>query len=391
MNNKKKVLHIITLFSVGGATENTVLTCAGLIKKGYHVDIVTGLNISSEGSMFGTAEDLGVNVLTFPNLRREISIHRDLLVLFQLASFIKKNHYDIVHTHSTKAGVIGRIAAWLVRTPIIIHHNHGNPFHRFQNWFVQFSYKKIEKFASLFCDKIAAVTHTIVDEMISNKIAPKGKLMVIRSGFDVSKFSNYDSSNDEAVRKKYGISTNDIIIGKIARLSKIKGHIYLLEAFAKVSEKVPNAKLLFIGNGENKPNLEKFIKSRNLKDKVIFSGLIPPDEIPSIISVIDIVVHTSLLEGLPRVFTQSMLMSKPVISFDLDGAHEVIDDGKNGYLIEPRNIDMLTNRICDLAGDLTKAKEFGNYAKENIKDDFSIEAMVENNHKLYQELIEEKL
>jgi glycosyltransferase involved in cell wall biosynthesis len=234
--------------------------------------------------------------------------------------------------------------------------------------------------------KIVAVTHTIADEMAADNIAPREKFVVIRSGFDVGMFMNYDSSINKT-KAKYGLSENDIIIGKIARLSVIKGHRYLLEAFTEICKKIPNIKLVLIGDGENKQKLVKYINKNNLVDKVIFTGLIPPDEMPSIISILDVVVHTALLEGLPRVFTQSMLMGKPVIAFDLDGAHEVIEDGKNGYLIEPMNIEMLAEKIIDLVSDLSKARKFGEYAKNNIKDDFSINAMVENNHKLYQSLL----
>lgn len=387
MGTNKKVLHIITLFNVGGATENTIFTVAGLIKKGYHVEIITGSSSSVDGSMHEMTKRLNITVHTFPNLRRKISPLWDLVITFQLFKFIKKNKFDIVHTHSAKAGVVGRIAAWFAHAPIIIHHNHGNPFHRFQNIFVHKLFKLIEKFASLFCVKIVSVTHTIVDEMVANKIAPREKFKVIRSGFDVENFINYHSSNDKSTRAKYGLNDNDIVIGKIARFSKLKGHIYLLKAFEDVSNRVPNAKLLLIGDGEMKDELVKYIKEHNLESKVSFTGLVWPEEIPSIISILDIVVHTALLEGLPRVFAQSMLMGKPVVAFDLDGAHEVIIDGKNGYLIEPKNIYMLTEKIYDLASDLPKARKFGEFAKYNLQDDFSIKAMVENTDQLYKELI----
>jgi len=384
---KEKVLHIITLFSVGGATENTIYTVDGLIKKGYDVDIITGPNISSEGSMYDICKKLNIPVITFKHLKRKISPISDILVIFQLFLFIKKNNYDIVHTHSSKAGVVGRIAAWVAKTPIIIHHNHAKPYHRFQNWFVRKFYKIIEKTAALLCDKIVSVTYTIVDEMVKDKIAPKEKFIVIRSGFNTEKFRKFNSNNNYEMRNRFGLSGTDVVLGKIARLSIIKGHIYLLQAFEKVSKQIPNVKLLFVGDGENKTELLRFIDKKKLSDKIIFTGLIPTDEMPAVISLIDIVVHTALLEGLPRVFTQAKLMGKPIISFDLDGAHEVIEDGKNGYLIEPLNIEMLSDKIIDLASNITKAKEFGNYSKNSIKDDFSIDAMVERNHKLYQELL----
>lgn len=386
-NTDKKVLHIITLFNVGGATENTIFTVDGLVRKGYYVEIITGFSPSGEGSMHTISGGMNIPVLTFPNLKRNISPLRDLMIIYQLYRYIKKTKFDIVHTHSAKAGVVGRIAAWLANTPIVIHHNHGKPYHRFQKLFTRELYKFIEKLSSLICDKIVSVTYTIVEEMVADNIAPRDKFHVIRSGFDISHFSNYDKSKDAMLKEKYGVSDNDIVIGKIARFSVLKGHIYLLQAFEKIAQIIPNAKLVLIGDGEYKEILMKFINEHKLNERIIFTGLIWPNEIPALISILDLVVHTSLLEGLPRVFVQSMLIGKPVITFDLDGAHEVIEDGKNGYLVEPKNVDMLTEKILNLVSDVTKAREFGDYAKSNIKDDFSIDAMVENTHKLYQELL----
>ena len=383
-----KVLHIITLFSVGGATENTVFTVKGLRDLGYEVDLATGPNISSEGSMYEYTKKNKIPVFTFQKLKRSISLINDFIIIYQLYRFIKTRNYDIVHTHSSKAGVVGRIAAWLAGTKLIIHHNHANPYHRFQSFSVRTTFKLVEKYSSLFCNKIFSVTHTIVDEMVTDKIAPRNKFEVVRSGFDIDKFRNYDNSKDYILKEKLGIKKNEIVLGMIARLSVIKGHIYLLKAFNEICKAKNNVKLVLIGNGENKENLLKYIDDNNLDDKVIFAGLIPPTEVPEYISIIDVVVHTALLEGLPRVFTQSMLMGKPVISFDLDGAHEVIEDGKNGYLIEPLNIGMLTEKILYLIQSQDKIIEFGNYAKNNIKDDFSIEAMVKNNHRLYQKLLD---
>ncbi len=324
---------------------------------------------------------------TFNSLKRNISLLHDILIIYQLYKFIKAKKYHIVDTHSAKAGVVGRVAAWLAKTPIIIHHNHAKPYNRYQSWYVRSLFQNIEKTVSFITDKVVSVSHTIVEEMVADKIVQKEKFIVIRSGFDMDNFINFDSSNDSITRQKYGIKESDIILGKIGRLSLLKGHIYLLEAFKKISIILPNLKLLLVGSGESKSDLIKYIEENQLDEKVIFTGLVSPIEIPKFISIMDIVAHTSLTEGLPRVFPQSMLMGKPVISFDLDGAHEIIIDGKNGYLIEPLNIEMLSERILDLSSNLKKAKMFGEYAKNNIGDDFSIKKMVENNYNLYESLL----
>lgn len=387
MNNKsKKVLNIITLFSVGGATETVVSMAEGLIKKGYDVHIATGPNIPTEGSMYETTERLKIPVHTFKHMKRDITLLSDLIIIFQLAKFIKKNEYDIVHTHSSKAGVVGRLAAWIAGTPIRIHTIHGLPFHRYQNWLLRNFFKLIEKFVALFTNKIVSVTHTIVDVMTKNNLAPPSKFVVIRSGFNFDRYINYEYDT-KAIREKYGLTEENVVIGMVSRISILKGHDYLVKAFEIVSKKVPNAKLLLVGNGEYEVELRKIISDLKLESKIVFTGLIPPDDIPSAISAIDILAHTSLHEGLARVFPQSIIMGKPVVSFDLDGAHEAIKDGHTGYLVEPENIEMLSDKLIDLASDLEKAKRFGEAGKDFLKDEFSDTKMVDQIYSLYEKLL----
>lgn len=383
---KIKVLNIITLFSVGGATETVVSMAEGLNKKGYDVHIATGPNIPTEGSMYETANRLNIPVFTFDNLKRAINLVDDVKIILELSRFIKKNNYDIVHTHSSKAGVVGRLAAWLAGTKVRLHTIHGLPFHRYESWIVRNSFKLIEKFAALACTKLVAVTHTIVDVMVKNHLAPREKFVVIRSGFNIDEYINFNQDISE-LRKKYNLDEDDIVIGKVSRFSILKGHKYLVNAFGAISKKCPKAKLLLIGNGEIENTLRDKVKQMDLSDRVIFTGLIPPEEIPAAISLLNILVHSSLLEGLARVLPQAIMMGKPVISFDLDGAHEVIKDGVNGYLIEPENEAMLAEKILDLATNPQKAIEFGRIGKQNLKDEFSTQKMVNQIHELYSTLL----
>lgn len=381
-----KVLELITLFSIGGATETVVAMASGLNKLGYDVHIATGPNIPSEGSMYETTKELGLEVQTFPRLKRAISPINDLIAIFQIAKFIKKNKFDVVHTHSSKAGVIGRFAAWLVHTPVILHTIHGLPFHRFQNLFIRNFYKLIEKFSALFCHKIIAVTHTIVDVMLKNNLAPANKFSVVRSAFGLEPY-NVMLHDSKKIRADYRISENDFLIAKVARFSKLKGHKYLIDAFKIVRSKTENCKLLFIGNGELEDELKSYIKSHGLEDKIIFAGLISPEKIPVILSAADLLVHTSLLEGLARVLPQAIMLEKPIISFDLDGSHEVIKDGYNGFLIEPENISSLAEKILLLCLDREMSKKMGINGKKMIGNEFSDELMVEKINNIYKDLL----
>lgn len=380
-----KVLEIITLFSIGGATETVVTMAEGLNKRGFLVDIATGPNIKSEGSMYEVAKKMGIKVYTFNHLVRKINFLIDFRVVIQLAAFIKKNRYEIVHTHSSKAGVLGRLAAVLAGAKVVIHTIHGLPFHRYQKRNVNRLFIFAEKLAACFCDKLIAVTHTIKEIVIEKKIAKENKVVVIRSAFNLDEFLYIKKSRDE-IRKKYNFESDDIIIGKIARLSELKGHKYLFEAFVKVAEIVPNAKLLIVGNGELEADLKLFTKEAGLFDRVIFTGLVLPEDIPAIINSIDILVHSSLLEGLARVLPQSIMLCKPTISFDLDGAHEVIKDGINGYLIPPLDTKMMAERITELCLNPAKAKQFGEIGKRLVGDSFSDNKMIEEIFELYNNL-----
>ncbi|NWF90908.1 MAG: glycosyltransferase family 4 protein [Ignavibacteriaceae bacterium] len=391
MQNKNlKVLEIITLFSIGGATETVVSMAEGLMKLGMTVHIATGPNIVSEGSMYETAKKLNINVFTFKNLKRDINLIRDAWIIFQLYKFVKKGKYDIVHTHSSKAGVVGRIAAWLARTPVVLHTVHGLPFHRYQPKLKKKAFIFIEKFSSLFCDKLVAVTDTIISTMLSYKIGNKNKYAMIRSSFDIENYKPNGESDCKKTRHRFGIEENDIIFGKIARLSELKGHKYFLDAFRMVADKMPNAKLLIVGNGELEYELKRFVKENELEERIIFTGLITPEEIPSVIEIMDVVVHTSLLEGLARVLPQAIMMEKPVISFDLDGAHEIIKDGINGYLIKPLDTQQLGEKLVYLYCNPELIKLFGKKGKEILGDQFSSKRMVHQITELYFHLFNSK-
>ncbi len=380
-----KILHIITVFSIGGATENTLLTVRGFIKKGYKVDILTGPNISSEGDMYELGKKFGVNVITLSTLKRKIHFFYDLISLFKIYRFIRKNEYNVVHTHSSKAGIIGRIAAKMARTPIIIHTIHGLPFHAYQNLFLNKLYVLIEKIGARLSDKIITVTYKIVNDSLKNGIGFKDKFKVVRSGLDISTFTKNDFDIEE-VRKRLGISKEDIVVGKIARFSELKGHKYLIDAIKKIISSNPRVKVLLVGSGELENKIKGVVKDLNLEQNIIFTGLIEYEKVPEIISALDILVHTSLLEGLPRVFPQAFLLRKPVVSFDIDGASEVVLNNETGFLVEPKNSEQLAEAIIKLINDQKLRERFGENGYNLVRENWSQEKMVDDLELIYSQL-----
>ncbi len=384
-----KILELITLFSVGGATETVVSLASGLKELGCNVEIATGPNIASEGSMYEEAAQLGLTVHTLQNLRREINLIKDFSFIFELVVFIKKGGYDIVHTHSSKAGVVGRIAARLAGVKVIVHTVHGLPFHRYQKPLTKYFFILVEKITSHFCDALVAVSSKIIDTMAGYGIRKPDKYHLIRSSFDLSAFTPDDETR-RSLRGSLGIADTTLVLAKVARLSPLKGHSYLLEALRLLRSENLDLKVLLIGNGEIETELKQFVDDNGMHDSVIFTGLVTPEKIPAYLNASDALVHTSLLEGLARVLPQAIVLEKPVIVFDLDGAPEVVRDGFNGFLIEPENIVQLASRIRELCADRNKLMQFGKAGKEMLADMFDTRRMVEQTAVLYKELWESK-
>ncbi len=384
-----KVLHIITVFSIGGATENTLFTVEGLKSLGYDVSILTGPNIPSEGSLFKAAWQSEVNVTVINELRRSIHPFYDVIAFFEIFKIIRKGKFHIVHTHSSKAGLLGRLAARCARTPIIIHTIHGLPFHKYQNKLIHFLFIFAEKVGTAISDKVVTVTNTIIDEMLTAGISRRNKFVMIRSGFFVERFMKQDDMRQE-LKEKLGLLKDNIVVGKVARFSLLKGYNYIIEAIPEIVKQVPKVMFLFVGSGELEQEMRQRAKELGISNYIIFAGLVEQEKMPYYISIMDVVVHTSLLEGLARVLPQALAAGKPVVSFDINGVHEVVIEGKTGYLVDPESPKQLVKAIVNLINNPQLAQELGANGAEFVKESWTVSAMVDEIHKVYCQLLKEK-
>lgn len=349
-----RIMHLITRFIRGGAQENTLWSLRGQIRE-HDVCLVTGLSIGAEGNLIDDAQKCGVEIFTVPTLIRAVSPIKDFLAYRELKRIIREWRPDVVHTHSSKAGILGRIAASTENTPRIIHTIHGLPFHPYQSRLVNYAYSAAEKFAAKYCHKIVSVSKAMTAQALSAKIADAEKFVTIYSGMDVDNFLMRDHDQAKIIRQRYGFTDEHIVIGKIARLFELKGHHYLLAAFAQLVNDFPQVRLLFVGDGANAKEIKK--AAAIFGDKIIFTGLLHPDEIPPIISAMDLVAHCSLREGLARVIPQAILSGKPIMAFDVDGAREIIEPLNPDWLIAPQNIAQLTQTLRNVITDLSTAKK----------------------------------
>jgi glycosyltransferase involved in cell wall biosynthesis len=381
-----RVLHVITRMIVGGAQENTLLSAEGLGRmKEYDVVLMTGLDRGREGELLSRARKT-TKVVVVPELGRQINPFSDPIALIKLYRSIRDGKYHIVHTHSSKAGVLGRIAAWAAGTPIIVHTLHSLVFHEYQPWLVNRVLRILKRSCAAVTHHFISVSSVISDKAIAAGIGRREQFTTIFSGMELDWFLK--AKVDPAkVRREFGIPENSPVIGKVARLFPLKGHDELMDAAPEIIRHVPNARFFLIGDGILQDHLKSRAAKLGILDNFVFAGLIGRERIPEMIAAMDVVVHTSLREGLARVLPQALAMGKPCVAFDIDGAREVVINGKTGYLVRPFDSAGLAEAVGKILADPELRRRMGDEGRRLVDPAFRKEAMVQAISDVYQMLL----
>jgi glycosyltransferase involved in cell wall biosynthesis len=381
-----RVLHIITRMIVGGAQENTLLTVEGLNRMGgYAVTLASGIDKGAEGELLSRARQTSP-LIVIPELYRSISPLDDLIALVKLYRIIRKGRYHIVHTHSSKAGILGRFAAWMAGTPFIVHTLHSLVFHEYQPWLVNRLWLAMKKLCAPMTDHFISVSSIISQKAIAAGIACPEKFTTIFSGMELDWFLNAQV-DPLTVRRELGIPESAPVVGKVARLFPLKGHDQLFDAALAIIQRHPDVCFLLIGDGILYDHLRNRARQMGILDKFVFAGLIERERIPQMIAAMDVLVHTSLREGLARVLPQALAMGKPCVSFDIDGAPEVVIPGRSGYLVKPGDSAGLADAISRLLDDPQLRKRMGEEGRSLVDPAFRAETMVRQISALYQMLL----
>jgi len=381
-----RVMHIITRMIVGGAQENTLYNCMDLIR--YHGDeviLVTGPTEGPEGKLLAQSDTKGLQIKIADSLIRAIHPLRDWQARKQLMQIIETWKPEVVHTHSAKAGLIGRSAAWASRVPCVIHSVHGAPFHPYQNPVSRWFFIQCERWAARRCHHMISVANAMTDLLVEARVAKPSKFTTVYSGMDVDPFVQANEHR-ERVRAELGFKDTDIVFGKIARLFQLKGHTYVIQAAKQVCARNPNVKFLFVGDGILRESFEREVASCGLSDRFVFVGLVPPHHVPRYIGAMDALIHTSLREGLARALPQALISRKPAISYDIDGAREVVRNDETGYLLPPKDIDELAKAIWKLASDSNLRTKLGKRGSELFTEQFRHEHMTNQIRAIYAKL-----
>lgn len=381
-----KIVHVITRLILGGAQENTLLTVEGLHHRyGDDVTLITGPAEGPEGDLFGRAQTLGLKVEVMPELVRAVRPGTDLRAYRLLRKAIWRLRPEVVHTHSSKAGIVGRAAGWDEKVPAVVHTIHGLPFGPSESPWKNRLYVGLERWAAKRCHAIVSVCDAMTEQALAAGVGRAGQYRTVYSGMDVDAFLNPPRPREE-VRKELGLADDEVAFGTVARLFERKGHDDILAAAPEILRANPRVRFVFIGDGVLRDSLIAETERLGLRGAFHFVGLVPPGRIPELLNAMDGVVHPSLREGLARVLPQALLVGRPVISYDVDGAREVVLP-ETGVLLRPRDISGLAAAVLRLAGDPALRKSMGEEGRKRFAEQFRHETMTRELRSLYEEVL----
>ena len=388
---KIRVCHVITRFDKGGSAENTFLSCRDLDKKRYEVWLVHGPSLESRmgdaerqatEQNLAAAREAGVHVVCLPALQRSIAPKRDLEALWALYRLFRQILPFIVHTHTSKAGLLGRWAALLARVPVILHSPHGHVFWGYFGQAATRLFITLERFTARFTQRLVMLTEQEKKDHMKVRIAPEDKFVVIHSGVDFRRFDELPPDPGE-IRTSLSLPANAFVIGAVGRLTAIKGHRYLIEAVAALAPRLDNLCCILVGDGELRPDLESLAEHLGIRRRIFFLGW--RADVPAIASLFDVFVFPSLNEGMGKALVEAMALGRPVVATAVGGILNLVKDGQNGLLVPPGNAEILAKAIEFLYQDHKLRDRLGQGGRQTAQL-YSSERMVRRIEELYGNL-----
>jgi len=386
-----KVLHIITRLDMGGSAQNTLDTCLWLNPERYAVTLMHGLARESDMTTaeqaqvrekVARARQRGVDVIPIASLERRINLFKDLCAFFLILHYIRRENPIIVHTHTSKAGFLGRVAAWLSRVPIVIQTPHGHVFFGHFNPAGSKFFLLLERIAARITHRLVALTDRERMDYVRLGVAPARKLVTIHSGVDIARFG-IEQSDGWPARKGTNGFGDAVVIGYVGWLLPVKGVMALVKAMKVICDSCPDAKLMLAGKGGQEAELRIAAQRLGIGDNVVFCGW--SDRIEELLPLFDMLVLPSLNEGMGRVLVEAMAAGLPIVASDAGGIPDLVQDGKNGILFPPGDAQALADGILSLIRRPDEARRMGNAGRQMSRH-FSVEAMVAKIEQLYDGL-----
>lgn len=391
-----KIVHVITRLDQGGSATDTLALLQGQATTDNEIILVNG---TSEESLMTPPEqqqvdkdlqaavDKGVRLIALSSLVRRISPSHDLKAFGRMCGLFYREKPDIIHTHTSKAGLLGRWAAFFTRTPVIIHTPHGHVFHGYFTRITSKLFILLERITAWITDAIIAVSERERIETLEQGIGSPHKLVTIYSAVDLNRFMNL-RIDIEAKKKEFGIPADHGVVGTVGRLVTVKGHTFLLDAARAILAKRPRTVFVLVGEGDLHGELEKQAEQLGIREKIIFAGW--HSDVSEIIPLFDVFVLPSINEGMGKVLVEAMAAGKPVVASRVGGIIDLIHDGENGILVPPAQPQPLAEAILALLADENLRKRYGSAGKKKVYPEFDITTMIRKVDELYNDLYRRK-
>jgi glycosyltransferase involved in cell wall biosynthesis len=384
----KKVCHIITRLDLGGSAENTLLTAIGLRGRGYAVDIICGQSDNPQSPRETEALAHGVCIIRIKELVRPIAPVRDTLVLIKIIRLMLKNHYDIVHTHTSKAGIVGRMAGIIAGVPIVVHTPHGHIFYGYFSLLLTAVFMCLERIVTRKTHALITLTNKEKQDYLAQRIGTHARSHPILSGIDLAPFLAPKARND-SFRESIGLGLSDFVAGTVARLVSIKNHDVIVSAASLLNNRCPDLRFVFIGDGELRPSLESRIRSLGLENRFVFLGW--RNDIPLYLDAFDLFVMCSHNEGMGRAFIEAQASGVPVVGSRVGGVEEAIAEGKTGFLVDPGKPEELARVLERVYDDRELLARMSAACRAHVDPAFGKELMVDRIDSLYRSLMAERM
>lgn len=381
--SKIRVLNIITRLERGGAPQ-ALLETIRRISPDIHIDLATGQADEAHLDLTQEVIDSGLPLIMVPSMRRSPHPLRDWQALRHLIRIMRSGNYDIVHTHTSKAGFLGRIAARYCHIPAVVHSPHGTVLEGYFSSVVTKVYAFLERITAPLAKCIICLTTREIDQYLQAHIGHREQYTVIYNGINIDTFSTMTQTR-QAVRNDLKLTQEAVICITVGRLVPVKGQMDLINAFPKVIEQHPNAHLLIVGEGELREELLQQVTHLKLTSNIHFLGW--RTDIPNLLGASDIFVLPSLNEGLGLVLLEAMAQHLPTIATHVGGVPEVVNDGQTGLLVPAQSPQALTQAINQLIASPTKRMEMGEAGYQRAVTTFSIETTVEKTENIYRKLV----
>jgi len=383
-----RVLRVIARLNMGGPAIHVANLAAGLESRGYHTTLVAGSLARGEDSMSFLADRLGVSVVSVPEIQREVSLLHDARSVLRVAELIRELRPHILHTHTAKAGAIGRLAALSAgpaRPPVVLHTFHGHVLKGYFDTPRTRFFREIERALARSSDALVAVSPEVRDELVALGIASREKFAVVRLGIPLQERLE-DATTDVDYRRAYGIGRGAFVVGWVGRMTAVKDTGSVLAIVRELRERGVDAVLCMVGDGPERGRLEQLAHELGIARECFFVGYQP--EIAGYYGLFDAFLLPSVNEGTPVSAIEALASATPVVANRVGGVPDVVRDGLDGYLVSAGDVDGAAAKLALLAGDAGLRKKLGRSGRARVLERYSVARLVDDVDRLYRSLLD---